>query len=88
VWRDDSVLCRHLLKARPRLNLRAHGETAIFYAARLKRLKTLGLLIKAGADPCIRDDRGRNALAIARARRLPKKFIDLLTGAMTPAATR
>jgi uncharacterized protein len=41
VWRDDDVLCRNLLKARPRLNLRAHGETAIFYAARLKRLKTL-----------------------------------------------
>lgn len=87
VWRDDDVLCRNLLKARPRLNLRAHGETAIFYAARLKRLKTLELLIKAGADPGIRDDRGRNALDIARARRLPKKFIDLLTGALAQRRT-
>lgn len=82
VWRDDSVMCRHLLKAKPRLNLRAHGETPIFYAARLKRLKTLELLIKAGADPCIKDDRGRDALEIARARRLPQKFIDLLMRAM------
>jgi ankyrin repeat protein len=30
VWRDDASLCRHLLKAKPRLNLRAHGETPIF----------------------------------------------------------
>ena len=43
VWRDDPVLCRELLNANPRLNLRAHGETPIFYAARLKRLKTLDL---------------------------------------------
>ena len=42
VWRDDDVLCRELLKSRPRLNLRAHGETPIFYAARLGRLKALG----------------------------------------------
>ena len=88
VWRDDASLCRHLLKAKPRLNLRAHGETPIFCAARLKRLKTLELLIKAGAEPCIKDDRGRNALDIARARRLPKKFIDLLTSVMSPNAAR
>jgi hypothetical protein len=40
VWRDDEVFCLELLKNRPRLNLRAYGETPIFYAARLKRLKT------------------------------------------------
>ena len=27
VWRDDAVLCRDLLGAKPRLNLKAHGET-------------------------------------------------------------
>ena len=77
-------MCRHLLKARPRINLKAgpDRETPVFYAARLKRLKTLELLIKAGADPCIKDGRGRDALEIARARRLPQKFIDLLTRAM------
>lgn len=51
VWLDDDALCRQLLKSKPRLNLRAHGETPIFYAARLRRLKTLVLLIEAGADP-------------------------------------
>ena len=75
VWRDDAVLCRTLLSAKPRLNLRAHGETPLFYAARLKRLKTLSLLIDADADPSIADDRGRDAVAIARARRLPKEMI-------------
>jgi ankyrin repeat protein len=75
VWRDDAVLCRDLLAAKPRLNLKAHGETPIFFAARLQRLKTLDLLIAAGADPTIADRRGRDALDIARARRLPKDVI-------------
>jgi ankyrin repeat protein len=78
VWRDDEALCRELLRRRPRLNLRAHGETPIFYAARLRRLKTLELLIDAGADPAIADDHGRDALDIARARRLPNHVIDRL----------
>ncbi|CCE07120.1 hypothetical protein BRAS3843_1970004 [Bradyrhizobium sp. STM 3843] len=72
VWRDSADMLRTLLAAKPRLNLRAHGETPIFYAARLRRLKTLELLIKAGADPSIKDDRGRDALEIAKARRLPE----------------
>jgi ankyrin repeat protein len=75
VWRDDDVTCRAFLKAKPRLDLRAHSETPIFYAARLQRLKTLRLLIAAGADPRIKDARGRDALDIARARRLPKDLI-------------
>lgn len=78
VWRDDSTMMRELLKAKPRLNLRAHGETPLFYAARLQRLKTLDLLITAGADPTIVDDRGRDAVEIARARRLPAQFIERL----------
>src|SRR5215211_936752 len=72
---DDATLMRALLATKPRLNLRAHGETPIFYAARLKRLQTLELLIAAGADPTIQDDRGRDAVNIAKARRLPKPII-------------
>lgn len=75
VFQDDAVLLRELLKAKPRLNLVAHGETPIFSAARLKRLKTLALLIEAGADPSIKDPKGRDAIDIARARRLPKDVI-------------
>jgi uncharacterized protein len=78
VWRDDDVMLRHLLAAGPRLDLMAHGETPIFNAARLRRLKTLRLLIEAGADPSIKDRRSRDAVDIARARRLPKDVIDRL----------
>jgi uncharacterized protein len=81
VWRDDDAFCRELLKNKPRLNLRAHGETPIFYTARLKRLKTLELLIKAGADPTVVDDKGRDAIDIARARRLPRALMDRLEDA-------
>jgi ankyrin repeat protein len=79
-------MLKALLAAKPRLNLRAHGETPIFYAARTQRLKTLELLIAAGADPRIEDDRGRHALDIAKARRLPKDVIarlERLRGAPT-----
>jgi uncharacterized protein len=75
VWRDDPVMLGALLAAKPRLNLIAHGETPLFSAARLKRLKTLDLLIEAGADPSIPDRQGRDAVAIARARRLPKEVV-------------
>ena len=81
VWRDDETLCRALLDAKPQLDLRVHGETPIFYAARLKRLKTLDVLIDAGADPTIPNDHGRTALDIARARRLPKAVVDRLASA-------
>lgn len=75
VFQNDAVICRELLAAKPRLNLVAHGETPIFYAARLKRLNVLPLLIEAGADPAIKDPEGRDAVDIARARRLPKDMI-------------
>jgi ankyrin repeat protein len=80
VWRDDADLLADLLRAKPRLDLRAHGETPIFYAARLGRLKTLDLLIAAGADPTIPDRQGRDALAIARARNMPAEAIARLAG--------
>ena len=78
VWRDDDLVCRALLKSRPELNLKAHGETPIFYAARLKRLATLALLIEAGADPSIPDSAGRDSVAIARERKLPEEIIEQL----------
>jgi uncharacterized protein len=75
VWRDDDELLRDLLASKPQLNLKAHGETPIFYAARLQRLKALDVLIEAGADPVIADDKGRDTIDIARARHLPKDLI-------------
>lgn len=79
VFQDDVGLMRALLAGKPRLNLVSHGETPIFYAARLQRLKTLALLIEARADPSIADPQGRDAVDIACDRRLPKPLIDRLT---------
>jgi ankyrin repeat protein len=76
VWRDDDDVCRALLQSKPELNLRAHGETPIFYAARLQRLAMLALLIDAGADPSIPDSVGRDSVAIARERKLPEEIIE------------
>ncbi len=39
VFSNDAALMKVLLAAKPRLNLVSHGETPIFYAARLKRHK-------------------------------------------------
>lgn len=78
VNRDDATMLKELLSAKPQLNLRAHGETPMFYAARLGRLATLKLLIAAGADPTMTDKKGRNSVDIARERRLPKDIIDAL----------
>jgi ankyrin repeat protein len=78
VWRDDDEMLRELLQAKPRLNLRSHGETPIFYAARFKRLKTLELLIAVGADPSVVDRYGRDAVEIARLRRVPPGMIALM----------
>ena len=78
VFQDDAAMCRELQKAKPRLDLVAHGETPIFLAARIRRLTTLPLLIEAGADPSIKDPQGRDAVDIARARRLPKEMIERL----------
>lgn len=76
VWRDDARVLSALLKSKPELDLKAEGETPIFYAARLKRLATLTLLIDAGADPSIPDPAGRDSIEIARQRKLPKEIIE------------
>lgn len=82
VWRDDAEMLKALLASRPKLNLVAEGETPIFYAARLQRLRTLDLLLKAGADPGVRCLKGDNAVEIAKKRRLPEPFIARLEQAV------
>jgi hypothetical protein len=75
IFRNDPDILRALLAVKPRLDWVVEGETPIFAAARLQRLKPLALLIDAGADPTIRDARGRDAVEIAKARKLPKEVI-------------
>jgi hypothetical protein len=45
---------------------------------RLKRLKTLQRLIKAGSNSSIADFKGRDAVDIAKLRRLPKQLVSRL----------
>jgi len=75
IFRNDADLLRALLTAKPRLDWVIEGEPPVFSAARLQRLNPLELLIAAGADPTIRDVRGRDAVEIAKARKLPKDVI-------------
>jgi uncharacterized protein len=75
VWNDDAPTMRAILQTKPHLNELGEGETALFYAARLRRLKALDLLIDAGADPWVVDAKRRTAIDIARQRRIPNVFI-------------
>ena len=75
VFRDRADILAALLAAKPRLDWAVEGETPIFSAARLQRLKTLDLLIKAGANPNLKDVKGCTGVAIAKARKLPKDYI-------------
>jgi uncharacterized protein len=77
-FRDDAESMKVLIAAKPNLNRVIEGESPIFWAARLQRLKCLDLLIKAGADPMVKDAKGRTAIEIAKARKLPKAFITRL----------
>ncbi|UVA78397.1 ankyrin repeat domain-containing protein [Pandoraea commovens] len=76
--RDRQATAYGIADCHSLLNLRAHGETPMFYAARLQRLATLRLLIDAGADPAIADDRGRDCVDIARERKLPSDIVEML----------
>jgi ankyrin repeat protein len=74
VWRDDASSLRDAGDAA--LDRTFAGQRPLFYAARLRRLKTLQLLLEAGADATIADHRGRTPAAIARPRRLRATIID------------
>ncbi len=78
VWRDDAEMCKALLSSKPKLDLVFSGETPLFYAARLRRLRTLKLLLDAGADCSIKGPAGEAVAEIARRRRLPAPVVERL----------
>jgi hypothetical protein len=83
VWRDDAPMCKQLLARKPKLDQTFAGETPLFYAARLKRLATLDVLLEAGADATIADGKGQTPADIARLRRLPAAIVERLQQAAT-----
>jgi ankyrin repeat protein len=87
----DAAAVKAMLKAAPEL-LRApdqKGRTALHIACAVKPasgkldesngIRTVTTLLDAGADPTIKDAQGRDAIEIARARRLPKEIIERMT---------
>jgi ankyrin repeat protein len=75
VWNDNTEILREILKANPPLDDREGGEPVIVSAVRWKKLKTLELLMKAGADVSVPDRKGRDAIFHARAKKLPAAII-------------
>ena len=71
VWNDNAAVLREILKTGPPLNELGEGEPAVVAAIRWRKLKTLGMLLDAGADLSFRDAKGRDALAFARHKKLP-----------------
>ena len=84
--RWDAAAVTALLEAAPALAgaTDPKGRTALHIACAVppgpglgepNGIATATALLKAGADPRIRDDRGRDAVDVAKARRLPKGVI-------------
>jgi hypothetical protein len=78
LWLDEGVTTRSVYNRTLRPSKTWGYWGVSFYVARLQRLKALGVLIEAGADPTILDPQGRDAIDIAPARRLTKDLITRL----------
>jgi hypothetical protein len=79
VWNDNAEVLRAILKTKPPINHiedgKDGGEPVIISAIRWRKLKTLDVLIRAGADLSFRDSKGRDALFHARRKKLPAPLI-------------
>lgn len=75
VWNDNTAVLREILKTRPPLNEFEEGEPVVISAIRWRKLKTLDVLLDAGADLSFRDAKGRDALAFARHKKLPSSLL-------------
>src|SRR5580765_7817491 len=71
VWNDNTDILRAILKTKPPINDFEEGEPVIISAIRWRKLKTLDVLIAAGADVTRQDAKGRDAILHARRRKLP-----------------
>jgi ankyrin repeat protein len=83
IWTDDVATVRTLLGRGAPADGRAHGETPLIYAARLRRERLVALLLEHGADPTATDARGRTALDHARRKKLGAATLARLAGQRT-----
>jgi hypothetical protein len=75
VWNDNAGVLREILKTKPPINDVQEGEPVIISAIRWRKLKTLDVLLDAGADVSLRDAKGRDAMFHARRRKLPSRVL-------------
>ena len=75
VWNDNADVLREILKTKPSINDVREGEPVIISAIRWRKLKTLDVLIDAGADVSFQDANGRDAMFHARRRKLPSPVL-------------
>jgi uncharacterized protein len=78
VYADDVEAASMLRRYGGTLDDIAEGETPLIYAARLKRAGFMEWLLRAGANPNVRDRRGFTALHHAVRRRLPDSTLRAL----------
>jgi len=75
VWNDNADMLREILKTHPPIDAREASEPVIVSAVRWRKLRTLEVLMKAGADVSIPDRNGHDAIYHARAKKLPAAII-------------
>jgi ankyrin repeat protein len=75
VWNDNAGVLRAILKTKPPVNDVQEGEPVIISAVRWRKLKTLDVLLDAGADVSLRDAKGRDAMFHARRKKLPPRVL-------------
>lgn len=78
VWNDNAAVLREILKTKPPIDDLGAGEPVIISAIRWRKLKTLGILLDAGADLTFRDARGRDAMFFAKHKKLPSSMLTRL----------
>jgi uncharacterized protein len=78
VWTDNAEIMIMLLDAGAPVDAFEEGATPLIYAARLGREAVMPLLVAAGADRTATDHKGRNALRLARARKVSPHVLEML----------
>jgi ankyrin repeat protein len=75
VWNDNADVLREILKTNPPLDDVQAGEPVIISAIRWRKLKTLDMLIDAGADLSFLGAKGRDAVFHAKRKKLPSSML-------------
>jgi uncharacterized protein len=87
VWNDNAGVLREILKTSLPIDDAQGGEPVIISAIRWRKLKTLAVLIDAGADLSVSDKNGRDVIFHARRKKLPAPLLARLQALPTASRT-